>query len=109
MPGVPLTPDADPSAEMEALRLRRTWRAFIGTTDDEGRSSPLSRGLALGVVLSALVLVGAGVGGVVQGTWTQLREDEQKQQEQQRPPPPAAVAGPGTSPSTTPRSTTAVR
>jgi hypothetical protein len=76
-----LTPEADPSAEMEALRLRRVRQAFAGPAVDDVGASPLTRGLVAGTVLSLLAVLVMGVAGVIQATWT-ARDLEQRQRNQ---------------------------
>src|SRR5439155_26330523 len=76
--GRALTPDPDPSAEMEALRLRRVRRAFAGPAVDDAGASPLTRGLIAGAVVGALAVVAMGVAGIVQATWA-ARDLEERQ------------------------------
>jgi hypothetical protein len=105
------TPEADPSAEMEALRLRRIRHAFAGPLADEGRASPLARGLVVGSVLALLAVLGGGVAGAVQAS---LAAKDQEQHRQNQPsttvpvsaaPPTAVRVSPTPVTSATPSST----
>jgi hypothetical protein len=73
-----LTPDADPSAEMEALRLRRLRHAFDGPATDDPGPSPLARGLLAGTGLGILAVVIVAVAGVIAATWAQQEAEERK-------------------------------
>jgi hypothetical protein len=83
-----ITPDADPSAEMEALRLRRVRQAFAGPAVDDVGASPLTRGLLTGAALGVLAVLAMGVAGVIQATWAARQVEEQ----QRKQPTPTVVA-----------------
>jgi hypothetical protein len=69
--------DDTPSAEMEALRLRRLRAAFRDGPDARiVRRSPLARGLTAGVVLALLALLGAVIAGVVQSSIDANQKDK---------------------------------
>jgi hypothetical protein len=53
------------SAEMEALRVRRLWRAFAGEPGPDPPRSALGRGLIASAVLAVLLLLGVFIAGVV--------------------------------------------
>jgi hypothetical protein len=76
-----LTPDVDPSAEMEALRLKRVRRAFAGPGVDEGGPSPLTKGLFAGSILGVMAVLVMGVAGLIGATW-EAREREERQRTQ---------------------------
>jgi hypothetical protein len=99
-PARALTPDADPSAEMEMLRLRRVRRAFAGPAVDDVGASPLTRGLVAGAALGLLAVLAMGVAGVIQATWT-ARELEERQRNQ-----PATTVAPATTATTRPAPST---
>jgi hypothetical protein len=56
------------SAEMERLRVRRLWRAFVGGSDPGGPRSTLGRGLLASLVIAVFVVIGTFVAGVIEAT-----------------------------------------
>jgi hypothetical protein len=56
------------SAEMERLRVRRLWRAFVGGSDPGGPRSMLGRGLLASLVIAVFVVIGTFVAGVIEAT-----------------------------------------